>query len=307
MESRVYFYQAFNMTIASQISLPELQPCPGLKIPDVQITIGQVTKDIGGTYGNNRYYQGEKDRLILHIKHVGNYDIKNGKEIVIEPVENGAIKELRLFLLGSAFGALLWQRGIIPMHGSAVQVREKCFIITGFQGAGKSTLAAAFAQNGYKILTDDIAAVVFDREGDPWVYPSYPQQKLGKDSLKSLRKHTAAFPQITGRIDKYAVSLEEDFCSFPKKLTAIYEVRKGNYETLDIFPLFGVEKLELIINNVCRYGFAEVMGLEERIFRQATALAQKVSVSRMIRPEHLLTVEGEKILVAQDFRNRGIV
>ncbi|MGI6686527.1 MAG: hypothetical protein ACOX47_13845 [Bacillota bacterium] len=301
-----YCYQAFGVKIASEIPVPELKTCP-IGASEVLITLGKVPKDSGEAWKNKGYYQGKKDQLILRIRNVGSYLIKKGREIIIEPAATAEMKEVRLFLLGSAFGALLWQRGILPIHGSAVKVKEKCFIITGLQKAGKSTLAAIFRQDGSEILTDDIAPIYFNGEGDPWVYPSYPQQKLWQDSLESLGEKADHFSQISGQIDKYAVPLERDFCQMPQRLTAIYEMRKANCEKVSLFALSGVDKLELILNNVYRYGFADVMGYAENIFHQAVALAEKVAVSRVMRPAHLLTVKEIKTLIEQDLVNRGIV
>lgn len=310
---KLHNYQAFGVKIVSSILLPELKPDPdpdidpGLRTADVMITMGKVPMNRGGAGENKGYYQGEKDQLIFRIKNVGSYQIRKGREIMIEPADNAKIKELRLFLLGSAFGALLWQRGGFPIHGSAVKVKESCFIITGPQKAGKSTLAAAFAQDGYQILTDDIAPVYFDREGDPWAYPSYPQQKLWQDSLELLGKKPASFSRVFGRINKYALPLKDGFCQRPQRVTAIYEIRKADCKKVSLAALEGLDKLELIMNNVYRYGFAEVMGYKENLFRQAAALAQKAAVLRVLRPQNLLSIKEEKMYLRQDLAKRGIL
>ncbi|HHT62707.1 MAG: hypothetical protein ACOX4H_02205 [Bacillota bacterium] len=300
-----YSYQAFGVTVASQIPLPELKPYYGPRSPDVNVNIGKVFMGRGETGESKGYYQGEKELLLFRIKDVGSYRIKNGREIVIEPAENAEIREVRLYLLGFAFGALLWQRGILPVHGSAVKTKESCFIITGGKKAGKSTLAAAFVEDGYEILTDDIAPVYFDREGNPWVYPSYPQQKLWKESLELLGKTAVSFSRITERTKKYAVKLRDGFCQGPQRVTAIYEIKKADCQRVTLSQLYGLDKLDLIMNNVYRYEFAEVMGCKEQLFRQAHALAQKVNVSRMTRPGNLLTINEEKMHLVRDLTNKG--
>lgn len=295
-----YQYRAFGLNISSQILIPELMTRQISDVGDVRIKLGPVPESLDNPGESARYCQGEKNRLLISIKNVGKYDIKNGTEIVIDPAETGEIRELRLFLLGSAFGALLWQRGFLPIHGSAVSFQGKCFIISGSRGAGKSTLAAALEQEGCQVLTDDVAGISLDCNGIPWVYPSYPQQKLWKNSLEFLGKDHSPFDQITGRIDKYAVPLQKGFCDYPQIVSAIYEIRKDGGKKVKVAPLSGVDKLSLIINNVYRYGFPEAMSMKEEIFRRSAALAQKVEVFRIFRPEHLLTIEEEKALVLKN-------
>ena len=93
---------------------------------------------------------------------------------------------MRLFLLGTSFGALLMQRGILPLHGSAMVVNGRGVVFTGMSGAGKSSLLAAFRKKGYPFLTDDVVAVTVDTAGTAWIHPSYPQQKLWRDSTKAV-------------------------------------------------------------------------------------------------------------------------
>ena len=194
-----------------------------------------------------------------------------------------------------------------PIHGSAIVVDGYCFIITGSQGAGKSTLAAALKKKGYAILTDDIAAVAFDEKGIPWVYPSYPQQKLWRDSLESMGNDVSSFSNIYGRVDKYAVSIHDIFCETPKKLAAIYEVRKENCQVVGINKLSGIDKLLVIMNNIYRLGFVSGLDLKEETFRYSAALAKQVSISRIIRPDRLFTMEDMTILLEKDFKRMEVI
>ncbi|MEL7567611.1 MAG: hypothetical protein AAGU27_22415 [Dehalobacterium sp.] len=290
------------MKIASEIPIPELQPCSG--IPNVRITIGNVPKEIIGAIESHAYYQAGKNQLLFHIKNVGSYYIANGKEIIIDSAPNAEIRVIRLFLLGSAMGVILFQRGIFPIHGSAVAVNEYCFITTGIRGSGKSTLAAAFKERGYSVLTDDIAAVAFDQEGVPWVYPSYPQQKLWKDSLASMGHEVSSLSSIYGRIDKYAVPIKDQFCEIPKKLAGIYEVRKENCQNVSLNRLSGMDRLATIMNNIYRWTFVHGLNLNEAAFRYSAALAKQVSVSRIIRPDGVFSVEDQANLIESDLPKR---
>ncbi len=65
------------------------------------------------------------DRFLLAIPGVAAFHVHGGREIIIQPAPQADAAAIRLFLLGSAFGALLHQRGITPMHGSAVALPRR--------------------------------------------------------------------------------------------------------------------------------------------------------------------------------------
>ncbi|ACV63150.1 HPr kinase [Desulfofarcimen acetoxidans DSM 771] len=299
IENKDAVYSAFGICISSEIPLPEL--LPGAGVPDVHIIAGKVPEYIDEVIAGNEYYQAGKNQLLLHVKGVASYYIKNGSQIIVEPVQKAETCAVRLYLLGSAMGALLLQRGLLPIHGSAIAAGKYCFIITGVQGAGKSTLASAFKNKGYSILTDDIAAVAFDQAGNPLVLPAYPQQKLWKDSLALLVNNPTSYPNIWGKFNKYAISIQDNFCGIPQKLTAIYELRKENCPGVSMNRFSGMGKLSVIMNNIYRSGFIRGLNLAEESFRHSAALAQQVAVSGIIRPDGMFTIEEQIALLKRDF------
>ena len=78
-----------------------------------------------------------------------------GREIIFE-AEDAAQHEAAIFLLGSAFGILLHQRGHFVLHASAIVVRGQAVLLCGPSGCGKSTLAAALVDRGYSFVNDDV-------------------------------------------------------------------------------------------------------------------------------------------------------
>jgi hypothetical protein len=81
------------------------------------------------------------------------------------------------YLLGAALSFSLIKLGFDPLHATVVAVDGSAFGFLGKSGDGKSTLAGAFLQAGYPIVTDDLLVLKNDSEGFS-AYPGFPRIKL---------------------------------------------------------------------------------------------------------------------------------
>jgi hypothetical protein len=102
------------------------------------------------------------------------------------------------YLLGSVLAFVVRLRGMVPLHASAVVVQEQAVLFAGAAGAGKSSLAAAFAVLGYPVLSDDLV-VIDDSRGDVLAFPNRPRLSVWPDSAgnlfstKSLPAHSPVY------------------------------------------------------------------------------------------------------------------
>jgi hypothetical protein len=128
------------------------------------------------------------------------------------------------YLLGPVFGLLLRLRGVTCLHASAVAFEDRSIIFVGSAGAGKSTTAAAFAQMGYAVLSDDIVALSSSVSGASsktelaettaasqppafHAFPAYPHLCLWPDSVKMIYGSAAALPPLSPDWEKCRLSL----------------------------------------------------------------------------------------------------
>lgn len=190
----------------------------------------------------------------------------------------------------------------MPQHGSAIVQNERCVIITGDSGVGKSTLLGAFLKRGASFLTDDVAAVTLDENEVPWVAPSYPQQKLWRDSSQNLGYDTSKLPKIRLGIDKYAVSLKEHFCRTPQRLSIVCELKSGDCREVCMSRLSGIEKLKILMKHTYRKNYLSGLGLKAEQLRQCAAIAAQVSVFRMTRPKGLFSDAEQVSMLEQMLR-----
>jgi hypothetical protein len=260
--------------------------------------LGKTPSELAGARQKNKYAQVGENQFLLFIPGVANFYAANGNSIIIEPAPQAEERAIRLFLLGTTLGVLLMQRGILPLHGSAVALNGRAVIFTGVSGAGKSTLIAAFGTSGYGLLTDDVAAIGFDEE-QPFVHPGYPQQKLWRDSLEGFGLNTRDFARVMADMDKYAVPVQHMFCPASLPLAGICEIKPGPYAAVSLNRLHAAEKLAVLINNTYRVKRLAGLGRQEDHFRQCAKTAGQIEVFRLCRPEGVFSIDEQKRLVLQ--------
>ena len=91
-----------------------------------------------------------------------------GRDISVE-LEPGVLEhDATGFVLGTAFGILLHQRGALVLHGRW-WLRWARIAICGESGAGKSTLAAALCREDFSFVTDDMRHRA-ERPAPPWCW-----------------------------------------------------------------------------------------------------------------------------------------
>lgn len=292
-----YRYRAFGLNIASDICFNELMPASGGC--DMDIVCGAVPENISGAVVRSLGCQVSKNQLLFHVKGVGSYYAGCGSRIAVKPDINADEAAVRLYLLGTAFGALLLQRGMLPIHGSAVVIDGQCIIFTGASGAGKSTLSSAFRQMGYPFLADDISAVTFDDDGIPWVQPAYPQQKLRRDSCEAMGDDIRYLTPVDTDTGKYAVPIQNGFQNFPARLAAICELMPEDCRGAEMDRVFGAEKLSILMRNIYRARLITCFGKEAEYFKQCLNVAGSAAFYRLKRPPGIFLLEEQVRLIRE--------
>ncbi|HEX8837806.1 MAG TPA: hypothetical protein VF748_12770 [Candidatus Acidoferrum sp.] len=128
------------------------------------------------------------------------------------------------YLLGPVLGIVLRLRGVTCLHASSVSFRDYAVAFVGWAGAGKSTTAAAFACQGYAVLSDDIVALV-EKEGVFHTLPAYPHLCLWPDSVEMLYGAPEALPRFVADWEKRRLPLGIDGKRFESRvlpLGAVY-------------------------------------------------------------------------------------
>jgi hypothetical protein len=147
-----------------------------------------------------------------------------GREIWATWPAASTLEDASSYLLGPVLGVLLRLRGVTCLHASAVALDGRAVALVGAEGAGKSTTAAAFAQQGCGVLSDDVVALT-ESESRFMVEPAYPHICLWPDSVAALYGSADALPRFSTGWEKHRLFLGDTKRRFedrPLPLGAIY-------------------------------------------------------------------------------------
>lgn len=298
-------YSAFGLRMTSDISLPELQ-CSGdtLDQPDVEVILDDLSDYWTDPIFGRSYFGCVEQRIYLRVPEVAIFCIEEGRRIRVSPLPGADRDLLRLYLLGSCMGAILLQREILPLHGSAVVIEGKAYAFVGDSGAGKSTLAAAFLSRGYALLSDDVIAVSWDGQGTPVVLPSYPQQKLWQNSIVQLGMQPGKYDPLYQEVDKYAIPVSHQFHSGAIPLAGIFELVPEDRD-LEIQPIEGLNRFHLLLANTYRNFFVRLLKKEQWHFSSSACILTHTDVFRISRPSAAFSAQQMTDLILEQI-GRGV-
>jgi hypothetical protein len=272
-------YRLFGLDLRSEIGLAGLAPAVEAGAPDVDVVFGQMPP---GEHSPG--YSAIAEGTLLMVPKVGRYLIRHGREIVIEPAAGASERNLRLFLLGSAIGALLHQRGLLPLHANAINLGGRAVAFSGHSGAGKSTIAAWFHDRGYPILADDVCVIGFDDSGRALAYPGIPRLRLWREALEASGRDAGAYDRSFDDMDKYDVPTSGDAKLEPVPLAAVYLLRKAeDARDAAIERLTGVDAIETLIANTYRGGYLRSIGRTQEHVAACLRVVRAVPVFRAKR------------------------
>ena len=293
-------YLAFGLILESPIVLHEAFPASPDTIPDVTIRFGELREELPKDEGfikaraDKSWWWSVPDetRTIFVCAH-GLFDIRNGNEIFVSPYPDADDELIKIFILGSAMGAIQAQRGRIPLHGGAISTDRGALIISGGQGAGKSSMTSAFVHNGYHYLTDDVSSVSIIKE-QVIVIPAYPQRKLVRDACAPLKLNPDDLVLVDGERDKLAIRDRDNWRQEPTELWAIIELYPlSKEEKVSAEPITGHAKLSSVTRNLYRTWMHLPGGImKPDIFKKILTIAEKAKTYRVGVPRDIDNIAG---------------
>lgn len=272
---------------------------PGYHLParcmnssaDVTIQLGKVETRLVNPPIDFSHFQSSPDKFLLIIDRVARYLVVAGNEIVIDVHPDADMDKVRLFLFGSAMGALLYQRALFPLHGSAIETPLGAMIFTGPSGIGKSTLSAHFQERGYRLLSDDVCAISQNAAGNLHVLPSFPQMRLCADAFERLRESSVDAAAARFDVDKFVVPPANGLCTEPIPLGAVHVLSNHEHPEIVLKPAVGFDRLNHLVSNLYRPRYLRGFNSRGDFMHLASLVARNADVTEVVRPRDIERID----------------
>lgn len=230
----------------------------------------------------------------------------DGARIACCSLRSGSVQAFHTYLLGQVISFALLKRGIEPLHSTIVVVNGGAIGFLGDSGYGKSSLAAAFLQAGYPLLTDDML-VMKEHRGEFFAYPGLPRIKLFANVAKAFMRNAIGTP-MNPQTSKLVIPLGRQL-RFQKvtPLKALYVLPAPGRSQTDKISIRKRRQREAFLD-VIRNTFNSKITTTERLRQQfalATRLSSAIPFKSLSYPRRLSRLPGvvEKVCADLDYGN----
>jgi len=254
---------------------------------DVTVRKGAVPTEILEPVEVSPAFSASKSQFLLKVPNGVRILVSDGATITYDGGK-ASDREIALFLLGSAWGALCYQRGLLPLHASAILHQGSVHAFTGPSGAGKSTLTAALAKCGRHFFTDDILIIDPEAPGTGTIcYSGQKDLKLWKDALVLTQaKKKLAIRDVEG-FEKFFAA-PANLSTESRGTLASLTILKNDATRLDrrlstIEKIDGAKSIHELRNSVYRPRFAHAIWGKQKLFMSLAQLIKNVEVHEFNR------------------------
>ncbi|MYD86899.1 MAG: hypothetical protein F4130_12680 [Acidobacteria bacterium] len=288
----VRHHRAYGLCIRSEIEVPFAAEAPRGK-PDLTIRTAAALPALEESSHGRGGWRFAPDRVLLDVDGVARYLVRNrGREIVVAP-SNGTDDQVGAFLCGPVLGACLQQRGYLTLHASAVETEAGAVLFAGPRGIGKSTLLAALLDRGYRMLADDVSAIVVRAGGRPEVLGAFPHVRLWADVLDRLRWNgqARALAEVRGARRKWWLPVER-FREAPLAVRAVCVLSAHDRDSIEMRPAPVSTAFASLVRHTYRPRLVRALGLERPRFRMVEAVVRRARVVLVRRPPEAFRLDA---------------
>jgi hypothetical protein len=289
-----YKYLAYGIPIISSFELPAFVECSDeINANPIYVSQGKAPETLQAPALEEKPFSiFNENELLYAVPDVARYYVRNGREIIIEPLD-GNWSEILLFFYANCMAAALLQRNLIPFHVSGVFVNEnQVLLFAAPSRTGKSTTSVMLQQKGYAPFTDDTATLGVE-EGKCFAQASYPMIRLWQNSIAQqtiLEENTKQNIRTDIEIDKYGFTFHQQFVTGKVEVVGIVFLKAEGSEIL-----IQKNKLKVAIqhlgNNIYRKQWLDGMKKQILQFKQLTSIVNAVPTWIATRPKTQATFE----------------
>jgi hypothetical protein len=221
---------------------------------------------------------------------------RDGHTIQVDAPVTGNTEAIAAWIVGPATTAILYQRNLVPLHASAVEINGGAVAFLAPSGTGKSSLAAALLAQGTgaRLVTDDVLAVETTADGTLQVWPGSQGIRLDQWARTAVaeRRFTLVREMADG---KSLLAPDAGIADTPMPLRALFTLSLG--ESLSVRRLEGLELLSSLRQLLQRPALSRLLGSEAVIFHTLTRVMDQVPAFQVTRPYEGWTLDHTRDLV----------
>ena len=288
----MYLYNIYGITISSDYKFEEaiesfdvgkydILICEDANVVNEFYDVPESDSDVDKPY----YIQLAKDVCYIMYPEQGYFSIASDGNIRYKLIDGFDHLEVNEIFLCLVIPMLLILQDRVMFHGSGLVWDDKCFVVSGNSGAGKSTVTNACINEGAKFLADDTVAL--NLEDGVYACSAYPQQKLCMDQVTDFMKKNCEMVQLPEDMGviKYAVRDRNRFFYGTKKLNALVILNPTDKVTEPIIEeLEGYDKVPALIDNLYKSDTYKKKGINPELFKKCLQIAQNIKIDRVSRP-----------------------
>ncbi|OYX46738.1 MAG: hypothetical protein B7Y97_13290 [Sphingomonas sp. 32-66-10] len=290
-----YRYRLSGLYVSSEVALPARREADTVgDVPvDVAFRVGHVPEQLDHPTHRGPNWMADDRRFLLDLPDIGRFLCEDGRRVTICPAPGMPLDDILVFVTGTAFAAILYQRGGLLLHASAVICAGRAYLFCGPSGAGKSTLAAALSRAGCRVLSDDVCAVEGDGGGAPMILSDGRALRLYADSIGQVGLADAVGDRVRRRIEKFhVIPPQPDPAPEAVPLAAVYMLADANAafpSGIDRSPV--LEAAQSLLHHTYRRRIALAYCGHGMLAMRTASLLSHVPVFHLRRPRDFARLE----------------
>lgn len=235
-------------------------------------------------------YKAAPGAYFLAVPGVARFLVRDGNSIVIDALADIQIRELEHFLYNPVAGALLMQRGILPLRASVVEKNGQASILMGAAVAGKSLIAAGLMRQGYKVMTDSVCAIF---PGNiPIVKAGPPELLLWSTALKELGYEPAHLYKARQNIEKYLLPVSDESYALEATVNSLFYFSRSFYSPYKETLITGRKKFIYLLELIYHNTLIDAFGVKQQLYPIIISLIQHSALTEISSPMQLQKVHS---------------
>ena len=268
----------------TDLLLPELPPGNAAAGEQaVRIRLGKAPGKLSAPLAATESYEANDTEFLLRLAGIATYYVHHGAEVVVDQEAGAAELDVRSYLMGNLFAVLCHQRGLLPLHASAIATPRGAVAFLAPSGGGKSSMVAFLSRRGHRVLADDICLIDPAAPQDRRVLPVAPWLKLWSTTLDAMGESSDGLSRIFSDDEKYRYALEEPEAPTPLAELILLEGAEPQ-AAVSFERLAPVHALHAMLDLTYQSWLVRAIGRTESYFLRCGEALAGARVVRMRRP-----------------------